>query len=246
MSNAQDSCAGNGAFTSLTHNMRPGMHAGDVITISWATRPGCEAQTLGLAQHDTAYDHFVPTEDQPLIDGATTPLGHGGQISWTVTNGAAPRCGIQLDIITGKPLAQVDTAHRYNQPYFGLGASDHLVAAAYASDANCGQDATTTTAPTPIHVATSDPIPSTPDVTFPPTTSTTVTDGPGVPTSTPPAVGTPTPYAKCVTSTGAPCPDTAQVVTGADTLGTVLLGLAVFAAGAVGMLGQRRMNGARR
>lgn len=231
MSNAQDSCAGNGAFSTITHNMRTGMHAGDVITISWATRPGCEAQTLGLAQHDTAFDHFVPTEDQPLIDGATTPLGHSGQISWTVTNGAAPRCSIQLDIITGKPLAQVDTAHRYNKPYFGLAGGNDLVAAAYASDANCGQDATTTTAPTPIHVATSDPIPSTPDVTVPPTTTTPVTDGPGVPTTTPPAVGTPTPYDKCVTSTGAPCPDTARVVTGADPTGLVFGAAVLIAVG---------------
>lgn len=246
MSNAQDSCAGNGAFSTITHNMRTGMHAGDVITISWATRPGCEDQTLSLAQHDTAYDHFVPAETQPLLDGASTPLGHGGQISWTITAGAAPRCHVQLDIITGKPLAQVDTAHRYNKPYFGLAGGNDLVAAAYASDANCGQDATTTTAPTPIHVATSDPIPSTPDVTFPPSTSTTVTDGPGVPTSTPPAVGTPTPYAKCVTSTETSCASHELPMTGADTSGAVLLGGALAIAGIVSLFGQRQMNGARR
>lgn len=251
MSNQQPSCAGNAA-ASFTTNIRTGMDAGATITVSWTNvRPGCEQQTVAVAGYDTAYDHFEAAEIQALIAATNpTPLGRGGELTWTVPDGTHPNCHVQLDVVTGPVHPVIDSGHRYNKPYFGLPGGNDLVTAGYAHDTDCTPPlppATTAPAPTttqpappapPIKETFSDPLP--PEMTTTtlpsadPTTSTTQPVDEGSPDPTPPGPGDPTLYtAQCVTADGVPCNVPTLPRTGASTIDLAAVGLCVVLLGVV-------------
>lgn len=251
MSNPQASCAGNAA-ASFTTNIRTGMDAGATITVSWTNvRPGCEQQTVAVAGYDTAYDHFDPAEVQALIAATNpAPLGHGGELTWTVPDGTHPNCHVQLDVVTGPVHPLIDTAHRYNKPHFGIDGGNDLITAAYAHDTTCTPvlpPVTTTPTPTttqpapptqPIKETFSDPLP--PEMTTTtlpsadPSTSTTQPVDGGSPDPTPPGPGDPTLYtAQCVTADGGPCTVPTLPHTGASTIDLAAVGVCVVLAGAV-------------
>ena len=74
----------------IVHHQHPHRYGRQTtITVSWTNvRTGCEQQTVAVAGYDTAYDHFEAAEIQALIAASNpTPLGHGGELTWTVPDG---------------------------------------------------------------------------------------------------------------------------------------------------------------
>lgn len=127
-------------------------------TATYTPTPGCETADVTIAAHDTAHSNWDPTETQPLIASHTAKAG-AGRLEWALPQGVAPRCRLQLDLVTGPPLDVVDPTRRYNETAIG-GTANRLIDARYNTDSKCTPTTTSTT-------------PDLPPATVPPTTTTT-------------------------------------------------------------------------
>lgn len=215
-------------------------------TATYTPTPGCETADVTIAAHDTAHLNWDPTETQPLIASHTAKAG-AGRLEWALPQGVAPRCRLQLDLVTGPPLDVVDPTRRYNETAIG-GTANRLIDARY-TDSKCTPTTTSTTPPTTSSTAPeatttttspavttwrTTPLPDQPPVAIPPGSDVAID---------PPPTTAPTPY------TAVPrLPDT-----GVESGDIVRLGLqtgalgALFCALAVGLTPLRRaMNNHRK
>jgi hypothetical protein len=115
-------CDGTAAITNLTITITD-----NTYTAHWTPTSRCADTPITIAAHDTAHLTWDPTETQPLI-GSHTVQAADGALEWTLPAGVAPRCRLQLDLVTGPALDVVDAAHRYNEYAIGGGRS-RLIAA---------------------------------------------------------------------------------------------------------------------
>ena len=150
-------CDGTAAITNLTITITD-----NTYTAHWTPTSRCADTPITIAAHYTAHLTWDPTETQPLIDSHTATAADG-TLGWTLPAGVAPRCRLQLDLVTGPALDVVDAAHRYNEYAIGGGRS-RLIDARY-TDTRCELPPATTTVTEP---------PAT-SVTSTPETPTTVT-----------------------------------------------------------------------
>ena len=114
-------------------------------TATYTPTPGCETADVTIAAHDTAHLNWDPTETQPLIASHTAKAG-AGRLEWALPQGVAPRCRLQLDLVTGPPLDVVGPTRRYNETAIG-GTANRLIDARY-TDSKCTPTTTSTTPPT--------------------------------------------------------------------------------------------------
>lgn len=164
-------CDGTAAITNLTVTITD-----NTYTAHWTPTSRCADTPITIAAHYTAHLTWDPTETQPLIDSHTAQAADG-TIEWTLPAGVAPRCRLQLDLVTGPALDVVDPAHRYNEYAIG-GTRSRLIDARY-TDTRCElPPATTTVTEPPVTSVT-----STPET---PTTVTWVTPMPTQPGGEPP------------------------------------------------------------
>lgn len=168
---ATPNCTGTAAITNLTITITD-----NTYTAHWTPTSRCADTPITIAAHDTAHLTWDPTETQPLIDSHTATAADG-TLGWTLPAGVAPRCRLQLDLVTGPALDVVDAAHRYNEYAIGGGRS-RLIDARY-TDTLCDFPPATTTVTEP--PATS--VTSTPET---PTSVTWVTPMPTQPGGEPP------------------------------------------------------------
>lgn len=150
-------CDGTAAITNLTVTITD-----NTYTARWTPTSRCADTPITIAAHDTAHLTWDPTETQPLVDSHTVRAADG-TLEWTLPAGVAPRCRLQLDLVTEYALQVVDPAHRYNEYAIGGGRS-RLIDARY-TDTRCELPPATTTVTEP---------PAT-SVTSTPETPTTVT-----------------------------------------------------------------------
>jgi hypothetical protein len=143
-------------------------------TATYTPTPGCETADVTIAAHDTAHN-WDPTETQPLIASHTAKAG-AGRLEWALPQGVAPRCRLQLDLVTGPPLDVVDPTHRYNETAIG-GTANRLIDARYNTDSKCTPTTTSTTPATTSSTTTTQPavttwrttpLPEQPFVSIPP------------------------------------------------------------------------------
>ena len=175
---ATPNCTGRAALNSYTIDIHDGTY-----TATFTPTPGCQNATITIAAHDTAHLTWDPTETQPLIDSHTVQAS-AGRLEWTLPAGVAPRCRLQLDLVTGPALDVVDGTRRYNETAIG-GTSNRLIDARY-TDSPCTPTTTSSTTPEPpasapttvtwidqMPPATVTPIPTQPGIDTPVTDPTT-------------------------------------------------------------------------
>lgn len=219
---ATPNCTGRAALTTYAVTLTD-----TTYTATFTPTPGCEQQDITIAAHNTAHPTWDPTELQPLIASHTVQAGTG-ELTWTLPNGVSPRCRLQLDLITGPPLPEINPTSRYNETAIG-GTRNRLVDARY-SESLC----TATGEPTPIPTQPVEP-PTTTQVTPPETdvpleeAPTTTTPEVLAPSTVPPASSSTLPEAAVVG--GDPTP--ALPVTGSPTLILMWFGGALVSAGAL-------------
>jgi len=143
-------CDGTAAITNLTITITD-----NTYTARWTPTSRCADTPITIAAHDTAQLTWDPTETQPLIDSHTAQAADG-TIEWTLPAGVAPRCRLQLDLVTGPALDAVDAAHRYNEYAIG-GDRSRLIDARYTQTQCELPPATTTVTEPPATSVTSTP-----------------------------------------------------------------------------------------
>ena len=164
-------CDGTAAITNLTITITD-----NTYTARWTPTSRCADTPITIAAHGTAHPTWDPSETQPLTDSHTVRAADS-TLEWTLPAGVAPRCRLQLDLVTGPALDVVDAAHRYNEYAVG-GDRSRLIDARY-TDTLCDFPPATTTVTEP--PATS--VTSTPET---PTSVTWVTPMPTQPGGEPP------------------------------------------------------------
>lgn len=137
---ATPNCTGRAALNTINITLTD-----TTYTATYTPTPGCETADITIAAHDTAHLNWDPTETQPLIASHTAKAG-AGRLEWALPQGVAPRCRLQLDLVTGPPLDVVDPGHRYNETAIG-GTANRLIDARYTGS-QCTPTTTSTTPPT--------------------------------------------------------------------------------------------------
>ena len=229
---ATPSCTGRAALNTIDIALTD-----TTYTATYTPTPGCETADVTIAAHDTAHLTWDPTETQPLI-ASMTVTASAGRLEWTLPAGVAPRCRLQLDLVTGPALDVVDGAHRYNETAVG-GTLNRLIDARY-TDSACAPTTTTSTPPAPTEPPASAPTTVTWVDQMPPATVTPMPQPPGIDTpSTSPVpdvelTDDPTPYTAVPT----------LPVTGSNSLQLLWAGAATLALGIItlGLAKCRRKN----
>ncbi len=228
---ATPNCTGRAALNTITIDIHDSTY-----TATFTPTPGCDNTPVTIASHDTAHLTWDPTEVQPLI-ASMTVTASAGRLEWTLPAGVAPRCRLQLDLVTGPALDVVDGAHRYNELAIG-GSISRLIDARY-SEAACRVVAEPTPMPTTI-VDT----PTTVIVTLPPVFDEPLEEAPT--TTTPAVTATPSTVPPASSSTvplavvgGDPTPEMLPV-TGVDTRFFVAWAVGAFSAAVAFFAGARK------
>ncbi len=162
-----DQCNGNAAIHNLNITITD-----HTYRATWTPWGGCTETTITIAAHDTAHLTWDPTERQPLIDSLSVEAAAGG-LEWSLPAGVDPRCRLQLDLVTGAPLPEVNPTSRYNETAIG-GDTNRLIDARYTEAPCTPTTSTTVGTPTSTTVTALPPVTVTwtdelPPATFPPT-----------------------------------------------------------------------------
>ena len=99
---ATPNCTGRAALNTITIDIHDGTY-----TATFIPTAGCDNTAVTIAAHDTAHLTWDPTEVQPLIASMTVPAS-AGRLEWTLPAGVAPRCRLQLDLVTGRAFVRAE------------------------------------------------------------------------------------------------------------------------------------------
>lgn len=143
-------CDGTAAITNLTVTI-----IDNTYTARWTPTSRCADTPITIAAHDTAHLTWDPSETQPLVDSHTVRAADS-TLEWALPAGVAPRCRLQLDLVTEHALDVVDAAHRYNEYAVG-GTRSRLIDARYTQTQCELPPATTTVTEPPATSVTSTP-----------------------------------------------------------------------------------------
>jgi len=183
---ATQACDGNAAI----HNVNITV-VDRTYKATWTPWDGCADATITIAAHDTAHLTWDPTERQPLIASHTVKAS-AGELEWSLPAGVDPRCRLQLDLVTGAPLPEVNPTSRYNETAIG-GTRNRLIDARY-TNAPCKVEATPTPLP-PQPVDPQPPVTQPPVVDEPELSTPTTPEGTAPPSTVPPVSSTSPPGA---------------------------------------------------